>query len=204
MVEESNIKALVRAVRIALRSVFLGLILGGSHAAQAEPFRLSWLVGTSSQSTTQSSKLWNRVEAEQWFSRERFFLSADILSLSLLSGSRNWGYGVGAGVGIPLGASFEWLPSVRLEKDAGFSGVDPVFQSMARYQLWSLLLETQVAVAFLERDEARLFRLRQSLGMSLGEGASREDFIFFDLEFVDRMRSQVKRVGLVFASRVEF
>jgi len=186
------------------KSVLLSLSLWGAAQVEADPLRLSWLVGTSSQGSSETSRLWNRLEGEQWFASERYFVNADIRSESLLSGSRKWGYGLGAGLGIPLGASFEWLPSIRLEKDTAFSGMDAVFQSSARYQLWSLLLETQVAVALLEHDDARLFGLRQSLGMSLGESTSREDFVFLDLEFADRLPSQVKRVGLVFASRVEF
>lgn len=181
-------------------------------ALHAEPTRLSWLIGSGSPSGANQSYLWNRLEAEQWFGRERFVLGADLQSLSMLSSQRKWGGGFGAGLSLSLGSSFEWLPSLRFERDAGVGAWGPMLQSSVRYPLWSLLLETQVAVAPLVRAGARSFRLRQSIGMSLGEGASREDFLFLDVEFQDRvsssqasaLESSLRRVGIAFASQVEF
>lgn|GEM_PF-2736010 len=209
---ESNIKVLHGVVRSALRPLsFLLLLLAGTRI-EAEPTRLSWLVGAGSDSASPETYLWNRLEVEQSLSRERFFVSGDLGSRSILSSARGWGAAFGAGVAVSLGSAFDWLPSLRLENEASFSGWDPVVQNALRYQVWSLLMDTQVAFAPLERNGARLFRLRQSIGMSLGEGDSREDFILLDLEFVDLLSrsatralgAQVQRVGLVFVSRVEF
>jgi len=186
--------------------------MGASCPLRAEPTRLSWLIGSGSSSDLSRSYLWNRLEAEQWFARERFVLAADLQSLSALSSQRNWGGGFGAGLSLSLGSGFEWLPSLRLERDADLEAWQPMLQSSVRYPLWSLLLDTQVAVSPFVRAGTRSFRLRQAVGMSLGEGASREDFLFLDFEFQDRVRSSaasalessVRRVGIAFASQVEF
>jgi hypothetical protein len=176
----------------------------------AEPTRLSWLIGTSSQEGLGNSRLWNRIEGEQSFAQERFFAAADLKTQSLLSGSSRWGTSLGVGADFSLQSSFEWMPCLRWEKDPSISGWDAVFQSGLRYRLWALQLESQVAVGLWERLDSRLFRLRQSAGLSLGETPSREDFVFVDLEFQDRLQSSggtrapVKRVGLSFVSRVEF
>ncbi len=199
---------------MALCSVLMALSVGAAGPLGAEPTRLSWLIGSGSTGASSRSYLWNRFEAEQWFGRERFVLAGDFQSLSMLSSQRKWGGGLGAGLSLSLGSSFEWLPSLRWEQDAELEAWEPMLQSSVRYPLWSLLLDTQVAVAPLVRVGARSFRLRQSVGMSLGEGASREDFLFLDFEFQDRVKSSTsaasalessfRRVGIAFASQVEF
>ncbi len=208
---ESNRKALGRT---ALCSVLTALSVGASGPLGAEPTRLSWLIGSGSTDAASRSYLWNRLEAEQWFGRERFVLAGDLQSLSMLSSQRKWGGGLGAGLSLSLGSSFEWLPSLRLEQDAELEAWEMMLQSSVRYPLWSLLLDTQVAVAPMVRAGARSFRLRQSVGMSLGEGASREDFLLLDFEFQDRIKSSTsaasalessfRRFGIAFASQVEF
>ncbi|MEO5667599.1 MAG: hypothetical protein ABIR96_06045 [Bdellovibrionota bacterium] len=210
--DESNRKALASVVRVALKSSVFGLLLLGTTPLRAEPTRLSWLVGSGSDSDSQDSYLWNRVEIRQWFVHERFFLDLDFQSRSLLSDSRDWGGALGAGVAFSLGSSFEWLPSLRLENDISTKTWESVVQNTARYQIWALLLDTSVAYAPRARDGRHGFALRQSIGLSLGEGNAREDFVSLDVEFKDSVSAssthaqgpQLRRVGIAFASQVEF
>ncbi len=183
-----------------------------SALCSAEPTRLSLITGTSRRSDESVSRLWTRLGLEQSLARENFFLGAQGEFLSLLSAQRSWGARAGAGASFSLGSGTEWLPSVWGERSLDRGRWDLLLQSEARYSLWALVMETQVALTPFERDSERRARLRQFVGMSLGTGQAREDFVGVEFEFEDvfassrnpSLRRQHGRVGLVLSSQVEF